>query len=56
MALLPRLAGAGQSRRVLAQPLPGAPVRQVFAAARDGSMERPALTAVIDAIRNVSVG
>lgn len=56
VALLPRLAGAAQSRRVLAGPLPGRPVRQVFAAVRDGSTARPALTAVIDAIRNVPVG
>jgi DNA-binding transcriptional LysR family regulator len=53
-ALMPRLAGADRYRGVQAWPLPGLPTRRVFAAVRQGSAGRPAVKAVIEAIKTTS--
>lgn len=50
-ALLPALASAHQTPGVRVVDLPGLPVRQVFVATREGARTRPALVAVVDALR-----
>lgn len=54
-ALLPALAGAGQTPGVTVVSLTGQPTRMVFIAAREGSRARPALAAVTKALRRTSV-
>lgn len=55
-ALLPALAGADRTPGVTVTDLPGRPVRQVFVTTREGARSRPALVAVVDALRGVGIG
>jgi len=54
VALVPELADAASYQRVVAGPLPGDPVRRIFAATRAGGFDRPPVAALIAAVRGAS--
>ncbi|MBB2891987.1 LysR substrate-binding domain-containing protein [Flexivirga oryzae] len=53
VALLPELADAARYSRVVAGPLPGDPVRRIFAATRAGGFDRPAVSAITETVSAV---